>query len=74
MFLDPIPLKPITNPKVIGGKVMVELDAKDFKRRVEHLKYKVLGILLLQRGDSVPTTRRKKQNWWLDWKLKIYKR
>lgn len=56
VLLESIPLKPITNPKVTGGNLVVQLDAEEFKRGVEHLKYSVLGKLSLQRGDVVPTT------------------
>lgn len=54
--VDSIPLKPISNPKVVGGNVVVEVDAEEYKRGVENLKFSVIGRLSVHRDDSLPTT------------------
>lgn len=49
-------LKPIPKPKIIEGNVVVELDADEYKKGVEHLKFSVLGRLTLHCRDKAPTT------------------
>lgn len=45
------PLKPLPNPRLVGGNIVVEVDKEDYQRGIEKLKYSVIGRLSLQRGD-----------------------
>lgn len=53
---DIVPLKPITNPIIAGGNIVVEVDDEEYHSVVEELKFCVIGKFNIQRGDSIPTT------------------
>lgn len=43
-----VSLKPLANPKLVGGNVLVEVDDKEYRRGVEDLKFSIVGRLSLQ--------------------------
>lgn len=60
-------LKPILNPRVILGNVVVEVDCDDYHGGVEDLKFSTISRSTLQRSDPIPMmmeVRRKLSNLW----------
>lgn len=50
-----LPMKP-SNPKVVGGNVVVELDVDEYKKGVEQLMYNAIGRLSVPRSEPLPST------------------
>lgn len=48
-------IKSLSDPKLKGGNVVVEIKDEEYQQGVQALKFSVVGKLSLQRGDSPPT-------------------
>lgn len=49
-----VPLKPLCNPRLVGGNIVVGADDDDYRRGIDELKFIVIGKLSMQRGDPIP--------------------
>lgn len=62
-----VPLKPIQNPRVEGGNIVVIVDGEDYNRGVEELQFSIIGRFSLQRNEEMPNTmeiKKKLSNLW----------
>lgn len=49
-------MKSAIGPRFEGGNVVVEVDADEYYKGVQDLRFSVVGRLTVQRGENLPTT------------------
>lgn len=62
-----VPFKPILNPTMAGGNIIVEVDEEEYHRA----EFSVIGKLNLKRGNPVPTTMEIRRKLCEFWKINV---
>lgn len=68
-----IPLKPISNPRLEWGNIVVVVDDDGYCRGIDELKFSIIGRLSLHRSKSIPNMMELRTKLGIIWGIQDFK-